>query len=98
LGRGSSKRKERRQQKPVYKCRNPPCIHIVRDERKGFYKVFLEDYDGLIIPIPYEELKRVCRRLEEVEVAGLREASGDEVDYLARKYLDAEPQVEEAEE
>jgi len=76
-----------------YKCTNPPCIHVVVDSRRGIFKVFLEDYDGLVIPIPLQALRRACSALS--EVSGLREASGDEVDYLARRYLEAEPKEEE---
>ncbi len=76
-----------------YRCTDPPCLHIVIDERRGIFKIFLEDYDGLIIPIPVNTLKRACSSLSETE--GLREALDDEVDYLARKYLEAEPKEEE---
>lgn len=80
----------------TYKCGEPPCIHIVVDERKNLFKIFLEDYDGLIIPIPLEAMQRACSSLKEAE--GLREAWGDEIDYLARKYLEAEPKEEIEEE
>ena len=81
--------KGKKRDKRVYNCPEPPCIHVVVDERKGIFKVFVEDYD-LIIPIPVEEVSRACKSLEELGYTG-REAYGDEVDYLARKYLDAEP-------
>ena len=74
--------------KTVYQCPEPPCIHIVVDERRRVFKVFIEDYD-MIIPIPVEELSKACNRLRGIEK--LREAYGDEVDYLARRYLEAEP-------
>jgi len=72
-----------------YKCPEPPCIHLVFDRRRGIYKVFLEDYDGLIIPIPLKVLMKACKAIKTVE--NMREASGEEVDYLARRYLEAEP-------
>jgi hypothetical protein len=76
-----------------YRCPEPPCIHVVLDKRRGIYKVFLEDYDGLIIPIPLKVLKKACEDIKAVE--NLREASGEEIDYLARRYLEAEPKEEE---
>ena len=75
-----------------YRCPEPPCIHVVYDRRRGIFKVFLEDYDGLIIPIPLNTLKKACDSVRAMK--GLREASGDEVDYLARRYLEAEPKEE----
>ncbi|MEB3817037.1 MAG: hypothetical protein LRS46_03750 [Desulfurococcales archaeon] len=75
-----------------YKCGNPPCLHVVLDRRRRIFKIFLEDYDGLVIPVPLQEIKRVCSRLR--ELSGFREASGEEIDYLARKYLEAEPENE----
>ncbi|MCE4602328.1 MAG: hypothetical protein F7C08_03750 [Desulfurococcales archaeon] len=82
--------RDKKRSKKVYNCLEPPCIHVVVDERKGIFKVFVEDYD-LIIPIPIEEISRACRSLEEELGHASREAYGDEVDYLARKYLDARP-------
>ena len=77
-----------------YRCHEPPCIHIVVDEERKVFKVFLEDYDR-IIPIPIEILVRACTSLKMIGGGEYREADGDEVDFLARKYLNAEPVEEE---
>ncbi len=83
-----------------FECDSPPCIHVVVDERKKVFKVFLEDYE-VIAPIPLEKVVAACesvRRLREmVSREGFREAEGDEVDRLARRYLRAEPYEEEVE-
>ncbi len=85
---------DKRGTKTVYRCDNPPCIHIVVDERRGIYKVFVEDYDR-IIPIPGKELAKACSKLaSSVSRGRLREATEGETDFLARRYLEAEP-VEE---
>lgn len=84
----------RKKSKEVYTCPEPPCIHVIVDERKGIFKVFVEDYDT-IIPIPVEELSKACRSLDEGLHRVNREAYGSEVDYLARKYLNAKPKEED---
>jgi len=77
--------------KRLYECREHPCIHVVIDRRKGIFKVFIEDYDR-IIPLSFEELVKAWT-IVSGEALGkkLREARNNEVDYLARKYLEAEP-------
>jgi len=77
----------------IYECKSPPCIHIVVDRRRKLFKVFVEDYD-IIAPLPIDALEEACTMLETLEKLvkeGYREARGSEVDFLARKYLEAEP-------
>ncbi len=80
----------RKKKRERYTCPDPPCIHVILDEKKRLLKVFVEDYDR-IIPIPVEELSKACNKLGEALYVEPREAYGEEVDYLARKYLEAEP-------
>ncbi len=81
----------RRGVKTSYRCDEPPCIHVVIDERRGIYKVFVEDYDR-IIPISTQELARACNMLtSSISRGRLREADEGETDFLARRYLEAEP-------
>jgi len=81
-----------------YTCSDPPCIHVVYDEKKRIFKVFVEDYN-VIIPIPLERFLQACGKLRDLRNRGggrgYREAVHEEVDYLARKYLEAEPYTEE---
>ncbi len=78
-----------------YKCRDPPCIHIVFDDRRKLFRVFIEDYD-YIIPIDLSKLKKICEMLaEDHRLKRYREASYEEEEYLARKYLEAAPIEEE---
>ncbi|MCE4624838.1 MAG: hypothetical protein F7C35_03120 [Desulfurococcales archaeon] len=94
-----SKKRRGRAAKPVYKCEEPPCIHVVIDTHKKRFKVFIEDlYDDSIIvtPISAETLMKACEKLREALEGGFREASTtDEVDDLARKYLNVSPIEEE---
>ncbi len=77
--------------KHMYECREHPCIHVVIDKRKGIFKVFVEDYDR-IIPLSLEELMKAWTIVSsEALDKRLREARDKEIDYLARKYLEAEP-------
>ena len=74
-----------------YKCRDMPCMHFVVDEERGIFKVFLEDRD-IIIPVSLEKMREVCYKLQESVSSGrLKEADEEETDYLAKKYLGAEP-------
>lgn len=82
-----------RGQVKVYRCDEPPCIHVVIDERKRLVQVFFED-EEYITPVPLKVLLRACEDIKKAMGLGAREASGAEVDELARKYLDATP-VEE---
>jgi len=80
-----------------YECSEPPCVHVVVDERRKIFKIFIEDYD-IIIPLPFEKAVEACRKIsvvEELASQGYREAHGDDTDYLARRYLKAEPSEEE---
>ena len=93
-----ARRRGGRQPPKSYVCPEPPCLHVVVDERKGIFKVFFEDSE-YITPIPARLVEKACKELASLKEAGvrLREAEGQEVDYLARKYLGASP-VEEEEE
>ncbi len=78
-----------------YKCNKPPCIHVVIDDRRKLFKIFVEDYD-YIIPIERDKLMNTCKVLfEDPRMKRYKEAVDDEIDYLARKYLKAEPLSEE---
>ncbi len=77
----------------THECKQPPCIHVIIDPRKRIFKIFVEDYN-VIAPISLEAVREACsklRRLAELIEQGYREARGDEVDFLARKYLEAVP-------
>ncbi len=78
----------------VYRCDEPPCIHVVFDERKRILQVLFEDKE-YIIPVPVKVLLKACEDLKRALEMGGREASGIEVDELARKYLNATPVEEE---
>jgi hypothetical protein len=85
-------------QEVSYHCEYPPCIHVVVDERKRIFKVFVEhEYgdDTMVVSIPTEKLEKACRILSKVTREGLREASDLEIDDLARKYLNVTPYEEE---
>jgi len=74
----------------AYSCEDPPCLHLVIDDRRRIYKVFLEDAE-YITPVSLSALKRICGELGDPRLSRYREASGDEEEYLARKYLEAHP-------
>jgi hypothetical protein len=96
-GRRSKGRRDGELVEEKHECRRPPCIHIVVDERRRIFKIFVEDYN-VIAPVPIEAAREACRKLRELESLisrGYREAEGDEIDFLARKYLGAEPVEEE---
>jgi len=81
--------------KSKYKCEKPPCIHIVIDNRRKIFKVFVEDYD-YIMPVEISKIIKVCKLIgTDPRLKRYREALDDEIDYLARKYLEAEPLSEE---
>ncbi|RLG77784.1 MAG: hypothetical protein DRO12_01175 [Thermoprotei archaeon] len=77
-----------------YICDEPPCIHVVSDEERRIYAVFVEDWDGNILPVPSRELEKAIKKLSELIKRGFREASANDLSYLAKRYLEAEP-VEE---
>ena len=84
----------------VVRCEDPPCIHVIVDHRRKAFKIFIEDYE-VIAPVPLKVAREACSKLEELErlvKRGYREAEGEEVDFLARRYLEAEPYEEEVEE
>ncbi len=74
-----------------YFCKNPPCIHIVRDSRRKIYAVFLEVDEENIFELDPDVFESTCRALERVKSRGFRRASSQEVDFLAIKYLNARP-------
>ena len=89
-------RDQAKNQKEYYRCEEPPCIHIVIDERRKIFKIFIEDYE-YIIPIEFSKLLKTCKVIEEnSRLKKYREASEADEDYLARKYLGAEPLREES--
>ncbi len=73
----------------------PPCIHVVYDRKRRIYAVFFEDTTGDIIPLESQKLVKAFEKLKKVVLDGYREAQGDEIDYLAKTYLGAEPVTEE---
>ncbi len=76
---------------PKFECEAPPCIHVVVDDRRKIFRVFIEDEES-IVPVDSRILVEACERLRQVLEAGYREAKDDvNEDYLARKYLDARP-------
>ncbi len=77
-----------------YECENPPCIHVVVDNDKKVFAVFVEDWEGNILLIRSEEIVKAFNAISDALAKGFREADPQQADYLARKYLDAEP-VEE---
>ncbi len=77
----------------VSQCPEYPCFRLVVDYRRKIYKIFLEDYDGYIIPLPRKEIDRLFELVNTLHPR-IREAEGEDVDYLARKYLGAEPKEE----
>ncbi len=84
-----------RSKSPKYKCEKPPCVHIVVDDRRKIFKVFIEDYD-YIMPIEISKIIKACKLIEsDPRLKRYREALDDEIDYLARRYLEAEPLTEE---
>ncbi|RLG86294.1 MAG: hypothetical protein DRO39_03535, partial [Thermoprotei archaeon] len=65
-----------------YECNDPPCIHVVSDERRRVFAVFVEDWDGNILPVPSNELEKAARRLRELARRGFREAGPNDLSYL----------------
>ena len=86
----SMARRERRGRRE-YACQYPPCIHVVYDDRRKLFKVFIEyDYDGgqtIVVSIDSGMLANACSVLRFVRENGFREAEDTDIDYLARKYL-----------
>ncbi len=83
--------KGKRKSTPRFECEAPPCIHVVADERRKIFRVFIEDEES-IVPVDSKVLAEACEALQRVRELGYREAKDDvNEDYLARKYLDARP-------
>jgi len=78
-----------------YYCDAPPCIHVVYDERRKIYRVFIEESDGGLVSIPVSKLEKACNELSWLKSRGYREADMAETDFLARRYLGARPEEEE---
>ena len=74
-----------------YECDAPPCVHVVVDEAQKIFAVFIEDWDGNILLIKAEEILKAANAIREVLSEGYKEAIPTQADYLARKYLNAEP-------
>lgn len=72
-------------------CVNPPCIHVVYDERRRIYAIFVEVDEENIFRVEAGMLESACRELARAKDMGLREASLQETDFLAIKYLNARP-------
>lgn len=77
-----------------YECENPPCIHVVTDKDQRIFAVFVEDWDGNIIFVRAEDILKAADMIKQLIDDNYREAEASQVDYLARRYLNAEP-VEE---
>jgi len=77
-----------------YSCVKPPCIHVVADDRRKIYAVFIEIDDKNIFELDPRILENACIRLREVKDRKYRRANLQETDFLAIRYLDAKP-VEE---
>ena len=71
-------------------CVECPCFHLVVDDHKKIFKVFLEDCEGIVVAVNFNQVRKLCGRISEVKQQKLREASLEETDYLARKYLGLE--------
>ncbi|AFH43185.1 hypothetical protein IOK49_00480 [Fervidicoccus fontis] len=79
-------------------CKEPPCIHVVSNDRKKIFAVFFEDSEGVITWIENRKMKEALQKIREAESKGYREATQDELDNLAREKLGVEPIPEEEEE
>jgi len=74
-----------------YECETPPCIHVVVDDAQRIFAVFVEDWEGNILLIKAEEIVKAAERIKQLIDDEYREASPNQADYLARRYLNAEP-------
>lgn len=68
---------------------------MVVDERRKRFAAFLETDEGDVIYVPSERIEEACRKISGLRVRRLSEAQGDEIDEMAREYLNAEPVEEE---
>jgi len=78
-----------------YECEEIPCIHVVLDPPRKRYAVFIEYEDGDYIHIDASKVLAAAKRIEELEKRRWREATRDEVDEIAERYLGAERLEEE---
>jgi len=77
-------------------CEEYPCIHVVVDNKSRLYAIFIEDWDGNVIPVKSSEIEKAYKELAKLRREGYREASeASELDRLAREGLGAEPVEEE---
>jgi len=77
-------------------CEEYPCIHVVIDNNSRLYAIFIEDWDGNVIPVKSFEIEKAYKELAKLRREGYREASeASELDRLAREGLGAEPVEEE---
>ncbi|AEM37948.1 hypothetical protein Pyrfu_0076 [Pyrolobus fumarii 1A] len=74
---------------PRYECEEIPCIHIVIDPPRKRFAVFIEYEDGDYIHVSAEKVLEAARRIEELLRKRWREASSEEVDEIAERYLEA---------
>ena len=74
-----------------YECEKPPCIHVVPDHRRKRFAVFFEDDEGNVLYVESSKVKEAYRKIVELERKHYREASGDEIDQIAREILNVEP-------
>ncbi len=79
----------------LYECSSYPCFHVVADHRHKKLAVYLELSDGDIIYIPLNEFIKAYETLSKYIKKHYSEAIGREIDYLASKFLGAEPLEEE---
>ena len=72
-------------------CLTPPCIHVVADNARKLYAVFIEDSEGELTWIRADEVVKAFRIIEKLSSKGFREAVDEEVDDLAYQEFGALP-------
>ncbi len=87
-------RRGRKRRVRAYHCEYPPCIHVVYDERRKIYRVFIEFDDENIYTFDEEQVLGACSLIEWLKNEGYRLADEAESDFLARRYLGANPAEE----
>ncbi len=97
MPRGKPRRGFAEERRARYECEEIPCIHVVLDPPSKRFAVFIEYEDGDYIRVPAEKVLEAAKRIEELVRRRWREASDDEVDEIAERYLGAEPLAEEEE-
>ncbi len=91
MPRGRTRRGSTEERGARYECEEIPCIHVVLDPPLKRFAVFIEYEDGDYIRVPAGKVLEAARRIEELMRRRWREASEDEVDEIAERYLGAEP-------